>query len=75
MASEDGRVFNYGDAPNYGDIRALGTHDVIGLAATAPPLPAELLRASTAKASPQSRVIGAPVSLGTPHAERAAPGS
>jgi hypothetical protein len=55
LAAREGNVFHYGDAPDYGDIRALGTHDVIALAATAPPLPPELLGASAASKASVSR--------------------
>jgi hypothetical protein len=36
--SRNGQIFVYGDAHRFGDLAALGVDDVVGIAATAPPL-------------------------------------
>jgi len=51
MVSSIGQVFRYGDAPSYGDARTSGATDVIGIAATSPPIAPELLGATRAASS------------------------
>jgi len=46
MLSSAGAVFAFGDAHSYGDLRSAGVTDMIGIAATAPAIPADLLRFS-----------------------------
>jgi outer membrane protein assembly factor BamB len=63
-ASNTGIVDAFGDAPAYGNLPVRGVTDVIGLAATAPPLPPSLLPYAATSTS------GAAATNNAPHAER-----
>lgn len=57
-------MFNFGDALMYGDVVSLGldVNDVIGIAATAPPLPPELIPFAKAGAFGLGPGSGRPIS-------------
>jgi len=80
QVTRSGRIYNFGDAAPYGDIRNAGVSDVIGIAATAPPLPPQLLSAAiaTSKGASGVQAVAALDSISTrqaPGAERALTGA
>ncbi len=55
--SRTGEIFAFGDARSFGDLRGRGIDDVVGIAATAPPLPPGV-GASAAPAGSAARAAG-----------------
>ena len=55
--SRTGDIFAFGNAKSFGDLHGQGVNDVVGIAATAPPLPPEIKAQSAGAAGMRSTAL------------------